>query len=145
MVFAEIKIRSEKVLRIRVLLKDKGIFADHEGDLMTVRVIKRYQNRKLYDSEDSNYVTLNDLGQILKLGQDLRVIDNQTKNDITGTTLIQLLHEKQRSARVQPSSELLKEIIRQGDGSFSGYIRLKMATEIAKFEEESGGTPLLSQ
>jgi polyhydroxyalkanoate synthesis repressor PhaR len=112
---------------------------------MTSKVIKRYKNRKLYDSQAASYVTLHELGQMLKAGHDVSIIDNQTKNDITGTTLTQLLHEKERSARVQPSAEFLKEIIRYGDGSFSGYIRLKMATELAKFDEDQAGIHRLNQ
>ena len=48
-----------------------------------VKVIKRYQNRKLYDTHQSCYVTLEEISQMIKNGDDLRVIDNKTKNDIT--------------------------------------------------------------
>gem|GEM_PF-6630279 len=50
------------------------------------------------------------------------MIDQKTQSDITGSILLQLLHETERRARVLPSVELLKEIIRQGDGSFSGFL-----------------------
>jgi polyhydroxyalkanoate synthesis repressor PhaR len=90
------------------------------------KIIKRYQNRKLYDTHESTYVTLDEIAKMIKSGEDLRVIDNKTKNDITAATLTQLLYESERKAKTQPSVELLKEIIRHGDGSFSGYIQTKM-------------------
>src|SRR6476620_4771624 len=99
-----------------------------------VKIIKRYQNRKLYDTHESSYVTLDEIAKMIKGGEDLRVIDNKTKNDITAATLTQLLYESERKAKTQPSVELLKEIIRHGDGSFSGYIQTKMSTELAQFE-----------
>ena len=88
-----------------------------------VKIIKRYQNRKLYDTNQSCYVTLDEIAQMIKNGDDLRVIDNKTKNDITQATLTQLLYESERKAKNAVPVEMLKEIIRNGDGSFSGYIR----------------------
>ncbi len=102
-----------------------------------IKIIKRYQNRKLYDTHESSYVTLDEIAKMIKGGEDLRVIDNKTKNDITAATLTQLLYESERKAKTQPSVELLKEIIRHGDGSFSGYIQAKMSAEIAKFDQEA--------
>lgn len=99
-----------------------------------VKVIKRYQNRKLYDTHESSYVTLDEIAKMIKNGEDLRVIDNKTKNDITAATLTQLLYESERKSKTQPPIELLKEIIRHGDGSFSGYIQAKMASELARFD-----------
>jgi len=103
------------------------------------KVIKRYQNRKLYDTHESSYVTLEEIAKMIKAGEDLRVIDNKTKNDITAATLTQLLYESEKKAKNQPSVELLKEIIRNGDGSFSGYIQAKTASELAKFDQDLGG------
>jgi polyhydroxyalkanoate synthesis repressor PhaR len=99
-----------------------------------MKIIKRYQNRKLYDTHESSYVTLDEIAKMIKNGEDLRVIDNKTKNDITASTLTQLLYESERKAKTQPSVELLKEIIRHGDGSFSGFIQAKMGAELARFE-----------
>ena len=102
------------------------------------KVIKRYQNRKLYDTHESSYVTLEEIAKMIKAGEDLRVIDNKTKNDITAATLTQLLYESEKKAKNQPSVELLKEIIKNGDGSFSGYIQAKTAAELAKFDNDLG-------
>ena len=51
-----------------------------------VRTIKRYQNRKLYDTFQSCYVTLEEIAQIIREGNEIQVIDNKTKNDITYMT-----------------------------------------------------------
>jgi polyhydroxyalkanoate synthesis repressor PhaR len=101
-----------------------------------VKVIKRYQNRKLYDTHQSCYVTLEEISQMIKNGDDLRVIDNKTKNDITQATLTQLLYETERKASNPVPVELLKEIIRKGDGSFSGFIRSNMKGDVTRFESE---------
>ena len=101
------------------------------------KIIKRYQNRKLYDTHESSYVTLDEISKMIKAGEDLRVIDNKTKNDITASTLTQLLYESEKKAKTQPSVELLKEIIRHGDGSFSGYIQAKVGSEMARFDQDT--------
>lgn len=104
--------------------------------LKEMKIIKRYQNRKLYDTHESSYVTLDEIAKMIKNGEDLRVIDNKTKNDITASTLTQLLYESEKKAKTQPSVELLKEIIRHGDGSFSGYIQAKVSSELARFDAD---------
>ena len=70
----------------------------------------------------------------------LFVIDNKTKNYITASTLTQLLYESEKKAKTQPSVDLLKEIIRHGDGSFSGFIQAKLGTEFARFDEAPAAT-----
>ncbi|MGE4108289.1 MAG: polyhydroxyalkanoate synthesis regulator DNA-binding domain-containing protein [Bacteriovoracia bacterium] len=104
-----------------------------------LKIIKRYQNRKLYDTHESSYVTLDEIAKMIKNGEDLRVIDNKTKNDITASTLTQLLYESEKKAKTQPSVDLLKEIIRSGDGSFSGFIQTRMSSEIARFDSNTVG------
>lgn len=102
-----------------------------------VKIIKRYQNRKLYDTHQSCYVTLEEICQMIKNGDDLRVIDNKSKNDITQSTLTQLLYETERKSANPVPVELLKEIIRKSDGSFSGYIRSNMKGDLGRFEDSA--------
>src|ERR1700760_4652079 len=101
------------------------------------KIIKRYQNRKLYDTHESSYVTLDEIAKMIKGGEDLRVIDNKTKNDITAATLTQLLYESERKSKTQPAVDLLKEIIRHGDGSFSGYIQTKFLPSMPGMDSHS--------
>jgi len=107
------------------------------SSMKEAKVIKRYQNRKLYDTHESSYVTLDEISKMIRNGEEIRVIDNKTKNDITAATLTQLLYESERKAKTQPSVNLLKAIIRSGDGSFSGFIAERMKTELNAIEAEA--------
>ena len=88
-----------------------------------VRIIKRYQNRKLYDTFQSCYVTLEEISQIVREGNEIQVIDNKTKNDITYTTQLQLLADQERKSLKAGDTELLKRVIRSEEGTLTGYIR----------------------
>ena len=88
-----------------------------------VRIIKRYQNRKLYDTHQSCYVTLEEIAQIIREGHEIQVIDNKTKNDITYMTQIQLLFDQEKKSTSLKDVELLKRVIRSEEGTFTGYIR----------------------
>ena len=88
-----------------------------------VRIIKRYQNRKLYDTHQSCYVTLEEISQIIREGHEIQVIDNKTKNDITYMTQIQLLFDQEKKSKGPENTELLKRVIRSETGIFSGYIK----------------------
>ena len=87
-----------------------------------VRIIKRYQNRKLYDTHQSCYVTLEEIAQIIRDGNEIQVIDNKSKNDITYITQIQLLFDQERKATLNGNVDLLKRVIRSTEGTFTGYI-----------------------
>ena len=88
-----------------------------------VRIIKRYQNRKLYDTHQSCYVTLEEIAQIVREGHEIQVIDNKTKNDITYMTQIQLLFDQERKSSTLGDVDLLKRVIRCKEGTFTGHIR----------------------
>ena len=88
-----------------------------------VRIIKRYQNRKLYDTFQSCYVTLEEISQIIRDGNEIQVIDNKTKNDITYMTQLQLLADQERKSLKPGDTELLKRVIRAEEGPLTGYIR----------------------
>jgi polyhydroxyalkanoate synthesis repressor PhaR len=89
-----------------------------------VRIIKRYQNRKLYDTFQSCYVTLEEIAQIIREGNEIQVIDNKTKNDITYMTQIQLLFDQERKSTKLGDTELLKRVIRSEDGTLTSYIKM---------------------
>lgn len=88
-----------------------------------IRIIKRYQNRKLYDTFQSCYVTLEEIAQIIRDGHEIQVIDNRTKNDITYMTQIQLLFDQERKSLKNGDTELLKRVIRSPEGTLTGYIK----------------------
>jgi polyhydroxyalkanoate synthesis repressor PhaR len=78
-------------------------------------LIKRYANRKLYDVQASKYVTLADLGQLIRNGAELRVEDSESDEDVTSFTLTQILLENERSRQAALPSTLLHQLIRHGD------------------------------
>jgi polyhydroxyalkanoate synthesis repressor PhaR len=83
-------------------------------DLRRERVIKRYDNRKLYDPEARRYVTLDDLARMIGGGLDLRVVDQRTGDDLTTVVLAQVMLEglKQRTASIP--HQVLSRLIRLG-------------------------------
>ena len=86
------------------------------------KIIKRYQNRKLYDTQQSCYVTLDDIAKMIRTDEDVMVIDNKTKNDITAATLTQIIFESEKKASQYAPLFTLREIIQNGNGSISSYL-----------------------
>jgi len=88
-------------------------------------LIKKYGNRRLYDTSDSRYVTLDELAQKIRAGVELRVVDAQTGEDLTQLTLTQLVLETGHAARFLPV-QLLTQMIRLSDDAlaefFSRYV-----------------------
>src|SRR5262245_38167872 len=77
------------------------------------RVIKRYSNRKLYDTKDSRYVTLQQIGEMVRAGEEVQIIDNATKEDKTEVTLALIISEdlkaKPRSVPLGTLRDLIQE------------------------------------
>ena len=80
-----------------------------------IRLIKRYESRKLYDTEESRYVSLEDIASWIREGQDVRVVDNATNADVTPQTLTQIIVEEGRKGASPLPSELLHELVRLGE------------------------------
>jgi len=87
----------------------------------TTKVIKRYANRKLYDTERSCYVTLEEISQMIKEGEDVRVVDNKSKDDLTAVTLAQIIVEEEKKVQKMPL-KLLRSIIQSGNEAFTGSV-----------------------
>lgn len=86
------------------------------------KVIKRYANRKLYDTKQSRYITHDDIAKMIRANEELKVVDNRTKNDITAGTLTQIIFSAEQKAAQYPSLFTLREIIQNGNGSISSYL-----------------------
>ncbi len=87
-----------------------------------IKIIKRYQNRKLYDTQQSCYVTLDDIAKMIRTNEEVMVIDNKSKNDITAATLTQIIFEAEKKASQYAPLFTLREIIQNGNGSISNYL-----------------------
>src|SRR5688572_30959900 len=77
------------------------------------KVIKRYSNRKLYDTERSKYVTLDEIAKMIKAGEEVRIIDNETKEDLTSVTLTQIIYEEEKRESRMPLP-MLRNLIQTG-------------------------------
>lgn len=75
------------------------------------RMIKRYSNRKLYDTKDSRYVTLLQIAGMVREGEEVQIIDNNTKDDLTEVTLAQIIYEEQKAHSRSVPLQTLKELI----------------------------------
>lgn len=75
------------------------------------RIVKRYSNRKLYDTKDSRYVTLLQIAEMVRGGEEVQIIDNNTKDDLTEVTLAQIIFEEQKSASRTLPLQTLKDLI----------------------------------
>lgn len=82
-----------------------------------VRLIKRYGNRKLYDVEASRYVTLEGIRALVQSGEDVRVVDNDSGEDLTRLTLAQIIYEaeKKPNGGGTLSLPLLRRLVQFGD------------------------------
>jgi polyhydroxyalkanoate synthesis repressor PhaR len=79
------------------------------------RVIKRYANRKLYDTQDSKYVTLDRIAELVRNGEEVKVLDNKSQKDMTKVTLAQIIYEEQKSGNATAwSVQSLRGFIQQG-------------------------------
>lgn len=87
-----------------------------------VKIIKRYQNRKLYDTQQSCYVTLDDIAKMIRATEEVMVVDNKTKRDITAATLTQIIFEAEKKSGSYAPLYTLRDVIQNQDGSISGYL-----------------------
>ena len=85
------------------------------ADAAQARVIKRYANRKLYDTRDSKYVTLDRIAELVRNGEEVKVLDNKSQKDLTKVTLAQIIYEEQKSGNATAwSVQSLRGFIQQG-------------------------------
>ncbi|HEY0784134.1 MAG TPA: polyhydroxyalkanoate synthesis regulator DNA-binding domain-containing protein [Thermoanaerobaculia bacterium] len=80
-----------------------------------IRLIKRYESRKLYDTEESRYVSLEEIAGWIRQGQEVRVVDNATAADVTSQTLTQIILEEGRRGTAALPSDLLHDLVRLGE------------------------------
>jgi polyhydroxyalkanoate synthesis repressor PhaR len=101
-----------------------------------VRLIKRYGSRKLYDTEESRYVLLEDIAGWIRQGQEVRVIDSKTADEVTAQTLTQIISEEGRRGTGALPSDLLHEIIRFGTDAVNTGVR-RLQDRVDRFVQSS--------
>ena len=107
-------------------------------------VIKKYGNRRLYDTGDSRYVTLDELAVKIRTGADLRIVDAQTGEDLTQATLTQLVLETGNAAKFLPV-QLLTQMIRLSDDSLAEFFSRYVTTALEVYLQARRGVASLAQ
>jgi polyhydroxyalkanoate synthesis repressor PhaR len=102
-------------------------------------LIKRYANRKLYNTEASRYITLKGISELVRQGRDIRVIDNESGEDITPVILSQILVDDQKQPRDAASDavqgRVLSELIQRGGETLYGLLRRGVEDATGNIEE----------
>ncbi|HLL56253.1 MAG TPA: polyhydroxyalkanoate synthesis regulator DNA-binding domain-containing protein [Myxococcaceae bacterium] len=110
--------------------------AEKPGSAREPKIIKRYTNRKLYDTVESRYVTLDEIAEMIKAGLEVKIIDNRTKEDLTSVTLAQIIFEEEKKQSQMPLA-VLREIIRRPGESLQGFIQKEVSPRVASLKEEA--------
>jgi polyhydroxyalkanoate synthesis repressor PhaR len=93
-----------------------------------MRTIKRYSNRKLYDTVDKRYITLQQIAELVREGQDIRVIENQTGQDLTNVTLSQILLEQEKKQTSNIPKSFFTNLIQRSSTSVVDFMRKNVLT-----------------
>lgn len=106
-------------------------------EILSVRIIKKYPNRRLYDTTRGSYITLHEVKQLVLEHIDFKVIDERSKKDITKSTLLQIINEQEATSPIF-TTRLLQDFIRayheKSQDLFSNY--LQEAMELFKKQKD---------
>lgn len=101
-----------------------------------MRIIKKYPNRRLYDTERSAYITLNEVHQIVRSGEDFKVVDANSGDDITRAVLVQIITEQEGGERPLFSTDMLTKFIRFYDDASQGMFGSFLEQNLNAFVEQ---------
>ena len=104
-----------------------------------VRIIKKYPNRRLYDTEISSYITLQDVKELVMSFQDFKVFDAKTQEDLTRCTLMQLIAEEETNGNPILSPDILKEFVRFYGDSMQAMMSRFLEHSVKLFMEKRAG------
>jgi polyhydroxyalkanoate synthesis repressor PhaR len=88
-----------------------------------LRLIKKYPNRKLYDTKSRRYVTLERIGELVRDGEDIQVIDRQSGEDLTSVTLSQILLDVERKKPGAIPEHMLQQLVKGPGEALIGAVR----------------------
>ena len=100
--------------------------------MKNMRIIKKYPNRRLYDTEDSKYITLEDISVLVTENKEFVVIDSKTESNLTRNILLQIIIEKEQSSIPIFSTKVLTQIIR----SYKNQLQQHIGNKLEKTIEE---------
>ena len=88
-----------------------------------MRTIKRYSNRKLYDTEDKRYITLEQIAALVRENKDIKVVDNQTGEDLTTVTLSQILLEQEKRKETSLPKSFFTNLIQRSTSQVMDFTK----------------------
>ncbi|MCB8943695.1 MAG: pesticidal protein Cry15Aa [Ardenticatenaceae bacterium] len=92
-------------------------------------IIKRYPNRKLYDSEAKKYITLEGIAELIRTGQEVQIVDHSTGEDLTAVTLTQIIFEQEKKTGGFLPRSVLTGLVQAG-GDTLGNLRRTLASPL---------------
>jgi polyhydroxyalkanoate synthesis repressor PhaR len=107
------------------------------NSMAETRVVKRYANRKLYDTQRSRYVTLEQIADMIRGGEDVKIVDNNSKEDLTAITLTQIIFEEEKKQSFLPLSAL-RNIIQSGASNMTQLASQAGEKMLGIFKREDG-------
>ncbi len=105
------------------------------------RTIKKYPNRRLYDTVESRYITLADIRRLVLERIDFVVIDKKSQGDITRSILVQVIAEQEHGAESLMSRDFLSQVIRSDGGPKRGVIVHYLEQTLRQFDKQNGRGP----
>jgi polyhydroxyalkanoate synthesis repressor PhaR len=99
------------------------------------RLIKKYPNRRLYDTKTSSYITLADVKQMVLKQEDFHVVDAKTGDDLTRQILLQIILEEESGSVPMFSSDLLSQMIRSYGGAMQGFMGSYLEKNVEAFQQ----------
>ena len=96
------------------------------------RIIKKYPNRRLYDTKDSKYITLEDIGILVSENKEFVVIDNKTGKELTKSILLQIIIDKEQNSDSIFSTEVLIQIIQSYENSYHNVMDNQLKKNIGE-------------
>ena len=106
-------------------------------------LVKKYTNRRLYDTEESRYITLEELAERVRRGADAQVVDARTGEDLTQATLTQIIMESRGADRLLPVP-LLLQLIRMGDEALAEFLGLYVSQALESYLALKRGAQAIS-
>ncbi|HMM35729.1 MAG TPA: polyhydroxyalkanoate synthesis regulator DNA-binding domain-containing protein [Thermoanaerobaculia bacterium] len=85
-------------------------------------VVRKYENRRLYDTSSSRYVNLPEIAQLIREGTEVQVVDAKSGDDITAVILTQIIHEDARAKRGDLPIPFLRELVVASDRAFRDFV-----------------------
>lgn len=88
-----------------------------------MHTIKKYANRKMYDTTDKRYISMTQLADLIKSGEEITVVDNRTGEDLTAAVVSQLIGREKKDSDKIVSSRVLMQLLRKGSGTLTDYAK----------------------